>query len=127
MKVLVLDRILPGATEAKIKSLMKAEVAHAWGNYVNGTIREWYFRLDRPGAVIVLECASLEEARRCVNALPLAKAGLLAFECVPLGPFVPLTALFADAPGTGLCAPPSMAGPDVEQPCGAGTASRSRP
>lgn len=96
MKILVLDRILPGATEEKIKSLMKEEAAHAWKSYLNGTVREWYFRQDRPGAVIVLECATLEEAQAAVNALPLAKAGLVAFECIPLGPFVPLAALFAD-------------------------------
>jgi hypothetical protein len=94
MKILCLDRLLPGATPERIYPLLRAEVAHAFRGYENDLLREWYFRRDRPGAVLVLECASPDEARGYVDGLPLARAGLVAFDLIPLGPFLPLKTLF---------------------------------
>ena len=95
VKVLVLDKINPGVTEEKIKAVMKEELKTAWEHYKQGYVREWYFRQDRPGVVLVLECDSLEQARAMTDELPLAKAGLVEFELIPLGPFAPLEMLFA--------------------------------
>ena len=95
MKILALDKILPGATEEKIKPLLQQEARHAWESYLKEIVREIYFRKDRPGAVLVLECASVGEARNYIDELPLVKAGLVDFELIPLGPFIPFGALFA--------------------------------
>ncbi len=90
MKILVLDDILPGATTEKIQAHLKDELMAAIEHYLAGSLREWYFRLDQPGAVLMLECASVEEAQAQMDALPLARAGLAKFRCIPLGPFRPL-------------------------------------
>jgi hypothetical protein len=95
MKILALDKILDGATEEKIKHHLKNEALMAWDLYMKGTLRELYFRQDRPGAVLVMECESVVEARRILDGLPLAKEGLIAFDVIPLGPFVPFAALFS--------------------------------
>ncbi len=95
MKILALDKILPGATPEKIYPNLKEEAATAWELHTQGTIRELYFRQDRPGAVLMLECASVEEARAVINSLPLVKAGLVDFDLIPLGAFAPFATLFA--------------------------------
>jgi muconolactone delta-isomerase len=96
MKILAVDKILPGATEEKIKSHLKEEAAKGWELYNAGIFREMYFKTgDTPGAVLILETASVEEARQILNELPLVKEGLVDFEIIPLGPFIPFGMLFA--------------------------------
>jgi hypothetical protein len=95
MKIIAYDHILPGASLDKIQPLLREEVAHAWELWKAGIIRENYSRTDRPGAVIVFECASVEEARGYVNQFPLVKAGLTEFDFIPVGAFTPLETLFA--------------------------------
>ncbi len=97
MKILALDRILEGATEARIKQLLRDEMLHAWPLYLKGVIREWYFRQDRPGVVLVLEADSLDAANTLLAELPLVKERLVAFDMIPLGPFLPLQTLWAPA------------------------------
>ncbi|MDP2228670.1 MAG: hypothetical protein Q8J78_14460 [Moraxellaceae bacterium] len=91
--VLAMDRILPGTTESKVKARLNEEVRAVVNLYLAGHVREWYFRQDRPGAVFILEVASLEEAEKLVESLPLSRAGLIAYDLVPLGPYVPLATL----------------------------------
>ena len=95
MKILAIDKILPGASEEKIYPHIKEEAAKAWELYNNGVFREMYFRTDRGGAVLILECPDVEEARKVLDSLPLVQAGLVDFEIIPLGPFMPLGSLFA--------------------------------
>jgi len=66
-----------------------------WALYQEGLIRELYFRADRSEAVLVLECASLDEARAALGSLPLVQAGLIRFELVPLRPYPGFSRLFA--------------------------------
>ena len=94
MKILAIDKILPGATEEKIKIHLKEEAAKAWELYSAGVFREMYFRTDRGGAVLIMECADLEEAKKVLDTLPLVKTGLVDFDLIPLGAFVPLATLF---------------------------------
>lgn len=68
---------------------------HAWGLYKSGFIRDIYFRQDRPGVAIFLECDTVEEANNVMAEFPLAKAGLLTFECIPLGSFISWENLFS--------------------------------
>ena len=67
----------------------------AWGLYKSGFIRDIYFRQDRPGVAIFLECDTVEEANNVMAEFPLAKAGLLTFECIPLGSFISWENLFS--------------------------------
>ena len=95
MKILCLDRPLPGATFEKYQPHMQDEVRHTWQGYKKGLIREIYFRQDRPGVAILMECESVEEAKKALADFPLAKVGLIDFEAIPLGPFLNWEALFA--------------------------------
>lgn len=66
-----------------------------WGLYKSGFIRDIYFRQDQPGVAIFLECDTVEEANNVMAEFPLAKAGLLTFECIPLGSFINWENLFS--------------------------------
>lgn len=63
MKILALERELPDATDLSFRRLARAEAAAAWKLYQAGFIRELDFRQDRPEAVLILECAGVEEAK----------------------------------------------------------------
>lgn len=82
MRILCLDIPAPGASLEKYAPHLNAEALHAWGLYKSGFIRDIYFRQDRPGVAIFLECDSVDEAMNVMAEFPLAKAGLLSFECV---------------------------------------------
>ncbi len=96
MKILAMEKELPGATAEKFKPLLKAEAARAWELYQAGTFREMYFREDQSTAVLVLECADIEEANRVLATLPLVQAGLIAFDVIPLKPYPGFARLFAE-------------------------------
>jgi hypothetical protein len=55
--------------------------------YKDGVIRDIYFRQDRPGVAIIAEAESVEAAKAVLADFPLAKAGLIGWEVIPLGPF----------------------------------------
>ncbi len=55
--------------------------------YIAGIIRTIWRRKDMPGAVIIMEAASEEEAREAVASLPLAKRDML--EVVAFTPLEP--------------------------------------
>ena len=93
MKILAIDTVLPEATPEKIKENFLKEVNHTMNMYLADVVREIYFRQDRSGTVLMLEAPSLEDARAMLDKLPMVKAGLINFELIPLGPFVPLALL----------------------------------
>jgi hypothetical protein len=95
VRILALDRPLPGATLEKYQPHLVPEVRYAWAAYKAGAIRDIYFRQDRPGVAIFLECASLDEAKTLLADFPLARAGLIDFEVIPLGSFTNWEVLFS--------------------------------
>ena len=95
MKILCLDRPKPGATLEQYQPHLLDEVRHTWKAYKGGVVRDIYFRQDRPGVALFLECASTKEALAALAELPLVKAGLIDFEAIPLGPFANWELLFA--------------------------------
>lgn len=92
-RVIAVDRLAPGATREDIVPHLPDEVAHAWSLWKAGVIRENYLRTDRPGAVIVLEAAGVEEAREMLAGLPLVQRGLIDFDFVAVGAFMGFDAL----------------------------------
>ncbi len=97
MKILALERELPGSTaDQYTPALLKAEARRAWELHQAGVIRELYFRADRREAVLVLECADVDEARSALDTLPLMRAKLIAFELIPLMAYPGFARLFAD-------------------------------
>ncbi len=97
MKILCLDRPKPGATFEKYQPHLLDEVRHSWAAYKNGLVREIYFRQDRPGVAIMVEAASVDEAKKAFADFPLVKAGLIDMEAIPLGAFVNWELLFSPA------------------------------
>jgi muconolactone delta-isomerase len=63
--------------EAWTPELIEAEGQRVRELYIAGIIRTIWRRKDIPGAVIIMEAASEEEAREAVASLPLAKRDML--------------------------------------------------
>jgi muconolactone delta-isomerase len=95
MKILAIERELPGATAEAFRPHLKAEARRAWELIQAGVFREMYFRADEAIAVIMLECASVDEAQAVLDTLPLVQAGLITFDVMPLIPYPGLARLFA--------------------------------
>jgi len=95
MKILAMEKEVPGVTEEQFKPHLKAEARRVWELYQAGVFRELYFRADRPDAVLVLECAGVEVARHMLDTLPLVKGKLIAFDLIPLRPYPGFARLFA--------------------------------
>ncbi len=94
MKILAMEKELPGATAGDFRRHLKAEAARVWELYQAGIFRELYFRQDRSEAVLILECESVQEAQKVLGRLPLVREGLIAFDLVPLIPYPGFARLF---------------------------------
>lgn len=95
MKVFAIDKINPGVMHEQVQPYLKQEAKTAWQLYKSEVFRELYFRADHPGVVIVMECDSVDEARKALSELPLVKENLIEFELIPVGYFSPFEGLFA--------------------------------
>jgi muconolactone delta-isomerase len=99
MKLLALEKDVPGiADNAFTEEILQQEAARAWELQQSGVLRELYFRADREAAVLVLECASVEEARSVLSTLPLVKNGLIDFDIIPLKAYPGFARLFHSQP-----------------------------
>ena len=96
MKILAMEINMEGINPEQFQPHLKAEAQRAWELYQNGTLRELYFRADQSEAVLILECADVNEAQQTLASLPLVKAGLIAFEVVPLVPYPGFARLFGE-------------------------------
>lgn len=96
MKILAIEKELPGTAPGSTKPYLKAEAAKVLELYRSGVIREFYFDEDRHRAVLILECASAAEARAILASLPLVEEGLIDFEIFPLSPYTGLVRLLKD-------------------------------
>jgi hypothetical protein len=95
VKILAIEKEIPGVADESFRPFLKAEAARAWELYQSGTIREMYFRADREEAILILECKSLKEAENQLGTLPLVKAGLIAFDVIPLKAYPGFARLFS--------------------------------
>ena len=98
MKIIAVEKELPGITAEQFATYLKAEAAELWRLYQIGVAREIYFRQDQATAVLVLECASTHEAREILSRLPLVQAGLIEFDLLPLKPYPGFARLFSQIP-----------------------------
>ena len=96
MKILAMEIEVVNIQPEQFGSFLKAEAQRAWELYQSGTLRELYFRADRSQAVLILECADMNEAQQILASLPLVKAGLIAFEVIPLVPYPGFARLFGE-------------------------------
>ena len=95
MRILALEREVPGVAASAFEPHLKAEAWRAWELTQAGVIREIYFRADRSDAVLILECPDLDAARAALGTLPLVREGLIAFDLIALVPYPGFARLFA--------------------------------
>ena len=95
MKILALEKEIPNTTPEQFAPHLKAEATRVWELYKSGQLREIYFRGNRSEAVLILECADVEEAHSLLSTLPLVKEGLISFDVIPLVPYPGFERLFA--------------------------------
>jgi len=96
MKMLALEREVPGVVDAEFTpELLRSEAEMAWRLHMGGILREVYFSADKREAVLILECSTVEEARASLAELPLVRAGLIAFDVIPLTPYDGFSRLFS--------------------------------
>jgi len=98
MKILALEKEIPGVADDAFAPHLKAEALRAWELHQEGLLRELYFRADWPGAVLMLECRDLAHAREVLGTLPLMRKGLIDFDVIPLVAYPGFSRLFAAAP-----------------------------
>lgn len=96
MQILALSVRRPGTTPEALAPLAAAEARAAWQLHAEGLLRSVHLCPERPGSAIVLECASLDEARVALQRLPMVQAGLIDFELSRLLPYTGWAALFRD-------------------------------
>src|SRR5512139_2726535 len=96
MKILAIEHDPPGVRDDQFTAeLLRAEAQCAWELQQAGLIRELYFRADRDEAVLVLECADVDEARSLLDTLPLVREELIGFELIPLRAYPGFARLFS--------------------------------
>ncbi|MCJ7733170.1 MAG: hypothetical protein MUP11_01355 [Anaerolineales bacterium] len=94
MKILALEKDLPGGVPEKFSELAEAEARRVWELIKEDKIREIVFRRDQNSAVITLECKDLAEAEEILSSLPLVENHLIEFDLIPLKPYPGLERLF---------------------------------
>ena len=100
MKILALEKEFPNVPPDAFKSLAEAEARKAWELHQVGLIRELYFRADQSTAVLVLECASTDEAKAVLAELPFVSHGLIEFVLIPLVAYPGFERLFKEIRNT---------------------------
>jgi len=95
VKILAIEREVAPEHEQAPSPLLTEEARRVWELQTSGVIREIYFRRDRSAAVLMLECAGVDEATTILATLPLVRAGLIQFEIIPLSAYTGFSRLFA--------------------------------
>lgn len=94
MKILAIEKEMPGIPSEAFKPLLKPEAARVWELQQAGVIREIYFERKGHKAVIILECRDEMEAADYLGTLPLVKERIITFEIMELEPYSGFGRLF---------------------------------
>ena len=95
MKIIAIARMNAGVDPAVIEANQLSEASATWDLYQSDFLREFYFRADGPGVVLMVEAGSIEEAQVRLDTVPMVKAGVLDWQLTPLKPFPVFAHLFA--------------------------------
>ena len=93
MKILAIEKEMPGMLDADYQPYLEAEAIKAWELHQQGLIRELYFTDDHC-AVLVLEARDKLHAREIVNQLPLVEQKLIDFDLLALNAYSGFARLF---------------------------------
>ena len=94
MKIIALEKEISTARPIDFRRNAKAEAKALWQLYLNGTLREFYFRKEKKLAVLVLEVKNKTEAKKALNKLPYVSRKLIEFELILLRPYPGFQRLF---------------------------------
>ena len=95
MQFLVLARVAEGVGTEQVLPHVKAEAEAVWQKYSAEIVRSIYYIADMSGAVLMCEAPTLEAMQEITTQFPMAQAGVLKFEILPLKPYTGLESLFA--------------------------------
>jgi hypothetical protein len=95
VKIIALLEMAPGRKPEELAPLRADEAAVVWSLYTKGVIRNMHYRTDRPAAVLELETADVQCARRALQGLPAVEAGIIEVaDLIPTAPYNGFEALF---------------------------------
>lgn len=95
MQFLILARVAQGISIEQVLPHVKAEAEAVWQQYSAEILRSIHYIADMSGAVLLCEAPNLEAMQAITAQFPMAKAGVLKFEILPLKPYIGLESLFA--------------------------------
>lgn len=93
MKILAIEKEMPGVLGTDYQPHLEAEARKAWELHQQGLIRELHFTDDHC-AVLVLEASDKAHAREIVDQLPLVQQKLIDFELFALTAYPGFARLF---------------------------------
>ena len=93
MKILAIEKEMPGVADSDYKPWLEPEARKAWELHQEGLIRELYFT-DEHCAVLVLEVRDKTHAREIIGQLPLVKQKLIDFDLLALTAYPGFARLF---------------------------------
>jgi len=74
-------------SDEQFAPVLEPEAEEARRLYAEGWVRAVYGRQDVPGAILQLECASLDDAHALLQRLPLVQRDMLEMTVIPVGPY----------------------------------------
>jgi hypothetical protein len=95
MQFLILARMAEGISVEQVLPHVKAEAEAVWQKYSADILRSIHYITDMSGAVLMCEAANLEAMQEIAAQFPMAQAGVLKFEILPLKPYTGFESLFA--------------------------------
>lgn len=90
MQILAIGQLSEGIKSENIQPFLFEELKDTIKLYLEDIIRNFYFRSDKVGIVVMMECNSITEAEGHLKKLKLVKEDLLEFNLIPLKPLKPL-------------------------------------
>jgi hypothetical protein len=90
MQILAVSKMKEDADRSKMGPHLSNEIKHTLEAYLDGHIRNFWFKAEEMGIVLLLESADKEEAQRVLGEMPLVVAGFIEFDVIPLLPLMPL-------------------------------------
>jgi len=94
MKIIALEKEISTARPLDFRKSAKAEAKALWQLYLEGIVREFYFRKEKHLVVLILEVKNKQTATRALSKLPFVSKKLIEFELIPLIPYPGFERLF---------------------------------
>lgn len=94
MRFLAIGREKPDIVWESLSAELAAEAQAVWDLHTSGRLREIYFTTGRSEVVLLLDCASRQEAADALASLPLVRQQLIIFELKLLEPYTGYERLF---------------------------------